>query len=272
MNNQTKVLFVDMDGTLLNDQKEITSKNRQAIQAALAAGHKIVISTGRATASATHLAERLSLMSKGCYAISYNGGCIYDLYQKKSIYRKTLAPENIRLLLDAAKNFGVYAHTYSETDILSEHDTPALHRYALSTQMNYRLVENSAALLPDGCEKVLAIDYDNHQILLDFQDSIQKLVAGKADTFFSCDSYLEIVPCGISKGNAVRFFCQHLGIPMENTISAGDAQNDITMLEATHIGAVMKNAADYMFANGNYITEHDNNHDGVAEIIEKFIL
>lgn len=272
MNRQTNVLFVDLDGTLLNDQKEITEGNRQAIESALAAGHKIVISTGRATSSAVKLAERLSLIAPGCYAITYNGGCIYDLNRRESIYRKTLSAQDIRFILDAADRFGIYAQTYSEKEIVTEHDTAALHKYTQFSQMDYLLAEDACALLPDGSEKILVIDYEDHQHLLDFQTFISPLIAGKADTFFSCDQYLEVVPPGVSKGNAIRLFCKDMGIPLENTVSAGDAQNDIAMLETTHIGAVMKNAADFMFAHGNYITEHDNNHDGIAEIINKFIL
>lgn len=272
MDKNTKILFVDLDGTLLNDQKEITAGNRRAIETALASGHKIVISTGRATSSAVCLAKRLSLTSEGCYAITYNGGCIYDLYHRKSIYRKTISKDHLRLILDAAREFGVYAHTYSENEIVTEHDTPALHRYARSTRMDYLVVNDACKFLPDGSEKIIVIDYHNHQHLVDFQRSVSELIKGKADTFFSCDEYLEVVPCGVSKGSAIRLFCEYLEIPVENTVSAGDAQNDIAMLKATHIGAVMKNAADFMFAYGNYITTHDNNHDGIAEVIDKFIL
>ena len=66
--------------------------------------------------------------------------------------------------------------------------------------------------------------------------------------------------------------CDYLGIPLANSVAAGDAQNDIPMLEAAHIGAVMANAFPEIAAHGNYVTTADNNHDGVAEIIRKFIL
>lgn len=91
-------------------------------------------------------------------------------------------------------------------------------------------------------------------------------------TAFSLDCYQEIVPEGISKGFAVRWFCDYLGIPIENSVAAGDAQNDVEMLKAAHVGAVMCNAFPGIAEYGNYVTEHDNNHDGVAEIIHKFIL
>ena len=67
-------------------------------------------------------------------------------------------------------------------------------------------------------------------------------------------------------------FDDYLGIPIENSVAAGDAQNDVEMLKAAHVGAVMCNAFPGIAEYGNYVTEHDNNHDGVAEVIHKFIL
>ena len=63
-----------------------------------------------------------------------------------------------------------------------------------------------------------------------------------------------------------------MGIPFENTLAAGDAENDISMLQAVATPCVMKNARPEMYPYGKYITERDNNHSGVAEIIEKFML
>ena len=105
-----------------------------------------------------------------------------------------------------------------------------------------------------------------------FQKEVISQYAGEVHSFFSNDCYQEIIPEGISKGFAVRWFCDYLGIPIENSVAAGDAQNDVEMLKAAHVGAVMCNAFPGIAEYGNYVTEHDNNHDGVAEIIHKFIL
>ena len=92
------------------------------------------------------------------------------------------------------------------------------------------------------------------------------------DVCFSCYEYLEFMPAGINKGNSIRWMSNYLNIPMENTIAVGDAENDLTMIKAAGIGAVMKNARDEIKAAGNYITEKDNNEGGVAEVIQKFML
>lgn len=95
---------------------------------------------------------------------------------------------------------------------------------------------------------------------------------GTVRGFFSTENFLEIVPDGVSKGVAVKWLCEYLDIPLENSVAAGDAPNDVEMLQAACVGAVMKNAYEGMDRYATYVTERDNNHDGVAEIIEKFIL
>ena len=86
----SKIFFTDLDGTLLNDKKEITPGNRAAISEALSAGHKIVIATGRPLASARIQAERLGLTGEGCYAITYNGGLIYDSFHRNVLLCTTV--------------------------------------------------------------------------------------------------------------------------------------------------------------------------------------
>lgn len=272
MNCDTKILFLDLDGTLLNDKKEITPGNMDAIHEALAAGHKIVIASGRATDSVARLAGKMGLTSDGCYAITFNGACIYDLYQREELMRRTLPIPYVRHILDAAEQFGIYAQTYASDAILSHSHTEELVYYYTTTHSNYRVVPDVCAALDREPEKVLVIDLKDHQKLCDFRDSLSGWAEGKADLFFSSTAYLEVAPCGVSKGAAIRSLCARLNIPMENTVSAGDAENDISMLQTTRISAVMKNADASMKSYGNYITEHDNNHDGIAEIIHKFIL
>lgn len=272
MNHSAKILFLDLDGTLLNDRKEITAGNREAIRRALAQGHKIVISSGRPTKSVVNLARKLDLTDMGCYAITFNGACIYDFHQEKDICRRTLPIPVVRRVLAEAGRRGIYAHTYDADGIVAEHPGPELDNYVATIQIPFRIVEHTCSVLVREPEKVIIIHPHDHQALLDFQQSLTAWGAGQLDSFFSHPTYLEVVAPGVSKGSAVQILCDRLNIPMENTISAGDAENDISMIRVTHIGAVMKNADPSMYQSGNYITENDNNHDAIAEIIEKFML
>ena len=267
-----KILFTDLDGTLLDSQKNISAKNQKAVQAALDAGHKIVVATGRPLVSAIAQSKALGLTYDGCYAIAYNGACIYDFQEQKIIYSKSFPRKFLRTVFDQAYKAHLHVQTYSDESILSEYETESLKRYASITKVPYQIVKDVTQALDSDPHKIIVIDYENHQTLEEFQVQIAPYIEGKLQSFFSDDCYLEFTALNLSKGIAIRHLCDYLQIPIENTVAVGDAQNDIPMLEAAAVGAVMANAGDDIKKHGNYITKADNDHSGVAEVIEKFIL
>ena len=268
----TRILLVDLDGTLLNDKKEITEKNRRAVDDALARGHKIVITTGRPTVSARRLSRELGLVKDGCFAIAYNGGEIYDLYREKSVYRRTIPLEYVKKVFEEAKKRGLHCQTYNDENILIEKETEEVKRYQKMTNV-------TAVVVPDVIEalkgrepvKLIVMDYEDHNKLVAFEEETKEWADGKLDRIFSCAAYLEHVAPGVSKGSAMSILCEKLGIPMCNTIAAGDAPNDVSMIEAAAVGVVMQNAPEDIKSCGDYVTEADNNHDGIAEVIERFM-
>ena len=272
MKTETKILFTDLDGTLLNDQKQISEGNLAAIRQALDLGHKVVISTGRALASAKKQAETLGLTMPGCYIIAFNGACIYDSYEQKVVFSQTIPMEYVCHLFEAAHSHGIHIQTYDDTQVVTETENEDLYEYCRNTSMDYKIVPSIREALTTDPYKVLAVDYQHHEPLIQFQKDISGWAQGKIDGYFSCDSLLEIIAPGISKGNAILRLCEQLQIPLEHTISAGDAYNDISMLQTTPVSVVMKNADSHMHTYATYITEHDNNHDGVAEAIYKFMI
>ena len=84
MNTDTKILFTDLDDTLLTSSKEISQTNLSAIDRLLEAGHKFVFNTGRPIQSALPLAIKYNFVKPGFYISSFNGGLIYDCYEKKT--------------------------------------------------------------------------------------------------------------------------------------------------------------------------------------------
>ncbi len=272
MKSTAKILFTDLDGTLLDSQKNISARNQEAIKAALNAGHKIVIATGRPLVSAIDQSKSLGLTDAGCYVIAYNGACIYDFQEQKIVYGKPFPKKYLRTVFDQAYQAHLHVQTYSNEGILSERETPQLKRYSEITRVSYQLVPDITEALKEDPYKIIVIDYENKQRLLDFQSQIAASIEGKLQSFFSDDCYLEFTALNLSKGIAISHLCDYLQIPAANTVAVGDAENDIPMLDMAAVGAVMANAADEIKKHGNYITKADNNHSGVAEVIEKFIL
>lgn len=101
----SKILFTDLDGTLLDDGKNISQENRQAISRALSQGHRIVVASGRPLVSARAQSEKLGLNTDGCYVISYNGACIYDFGRKQILFSKAVPLDRLREIFDAAYSY-----------------------------------------------------------------------------------------------------------------------------------------------------------------------
>lgn len=270
-----KMIFLDLDGTLLDDEKNFPQVNREAIDAALAAGHKAFICTGRPLSSVIKLLPVFGLDKPGCYAITYNGGLIYDAGEKKEIYKKTLPLEQVRYVFEKAAEYGdIHIQTYTNDGFICEADTKEGKDYERATKTDRKVVKSVIEEL-DGQEpcKMLAIAYGcNRKRIEGFREFMKEYCDGKMNVCFSSYEYLEFMPEGINKGNSIRWMSQYLNIPMENTIAVGDAENDITMIQTAALGVVMKNADEVMRQYGNYVTEKNNNEGGVAEVIYKFML
>lgn len=270
---EKKILFVDLDGTLLTDSKEITPENLDAIHRATSLGHAIVVTTGRPLGSTARQVEKLGLTTPGCYAITSNGALIYNSHAKETIFYQGVHRDCIREAFEEAYKFNIHPQTYSRTGVLCERDDPEIKYYSASTVLPYEVVEDVTAVLNYDPIKMLFIDLHDRSHLERFRQHMEPWAKkNHIDMFFSCDLYLEFLPEGINKGSGVRFISQYLNVPLENTLAAGDAENDISMLTAVHTPCVMKNARPEMYPYASYITERDNNHSGIAEIIEKFML
>ena len=173
---------------------------------------------------------------------------------------------------EKANEIGLHVQTYNTWKVLVEPrcDDAAVRRYCQLIGMEFDVIGDVRTDLREEPVKCLVINYEEKTDLLKMQEWIRTNLTGEVDCFFSCDQYLEVVPKGMSKGEAVKMLCQQLEIPIEDAVAAGDAANDLSMIEMAGIGVAMANGTDEVKAVANYITENDNNHDGIAEVVEKF--
>lgn len=266
------ILFTDLDGTLLTDSKELTKENQDAIREAIEAGHKVVISTGRPLAGATAQARALHLDGEGCYIICFNGGEIYDCAARKSLYRKCVPFDEVRYVFDLAHKRGLHIQTYDRNHVIGEENRKEIFDYSSVYGLPAKVVPDVISCLPEEPCKMLAIDEENHENLVRFQKELLPWAEGKLDLFFSHPMLLELVPTGVSKGAAIGILCDRLGIPISEAVAVGDAENDIPMIRAAGIGAVMCNGEAHTLSFADYVTTNDNNHSGVAEVIRRFLL
>lgn len=267
-----KILFTDLDGTLLKGDKTVSERNRKAIHRMLEAGNCVVIATGRNVESGCQIAEGLGLNVPGCYMIAFNGAVIYDFGAARSLEEHTVPMEYVKYLFSEAERYHLYVQTYSGKYMVTSCKGQELDYYASHTNTPIQQVEDVVEWLGIEPNKVLLIDLKDHDRLEEFQRDHLQWEQGRLTSFFSCPEYLEYCPLGVDKGSGVRYLCSYLGIPLENAYAAGDERNDIPMLQAAGTGIAMKNAHGDTKAAADYVTEHDNEHDAIAEIVERFCL
>lgn len=292
-----KILFSDLDGTLLTDDKRISDVDMAAIERMLAAGHKFLITTGRPLFSAKLLAQKYGFFKPGFFLVSFNGGLIYDCGTGESILTRNISVDDAKFIMDEAHRNGFHAHTYAGDFVISEYETQQLKDYCKIMQMDYLIVDDireyfrelseDSGVVPkapinvvvrpaDGAcvqapIKVNVITPLDHSSLLDFRTEMRKTTEGKLFDVFSKPEMLEFSGLKTNKGDAVRFMAEYYGVPLSETIACGDEENDCPMISAAGVGVAMANASEIAKSCANYITDRDNNHGGIAEVIEKFV-
>ena len=267
-----RILFTDLDGTLLTTDKQISPGNLSAINEMIEKGHRFVFSTGRPLSSVLKLADAYGFNKPGIFISCYNGGLIYDCGTKKELLRNPLKKEQARIILDTAHSLNVHAHTYSDTEVISERETEELKFYSSRIKVPYIIVPDSVKYLNCNPIKVIAISRDNLEILDVLRNKIQEIFNNTVYTVYSSSVILEFANPNANKGYGLIHLCQLLNIPVSDAIAAGDEENDLTMLQAAGIGVAMKNGKDLIKEAADYVTQKDNDSDGIAEVIYKFIL
>lgn len=267
-----KILFTDLDGTLLNSEKNISPEDLKAIEQLTASGHKFVISTGRPIQSAVKIAQKYGWSGEGYYISSYNGGLIYDCSNNEAIIKRPVPLPYVRYILDEAYKAGLHAHTYDDVNVVSEHATKELEEYTRTIMVPGIVVKSATEYLKEEPIKVIVISHESHSVLDKFRDHMAPWCEGKLATVFSSPILLEFENPLATKGFSVEFMCRHFNIPIEDSIAVGDEENDISMIKAAGLGIAMINGTENTKAAADHITENDNDHSGISEIIYKFIL
>ena len=267
------LFFSDIDDTLVNTDKSLCEENRLAIDEFLAKDNLLVISTGRALSGTCNLLRKIGLYGKKNLLISSsNGALVYDTFQEKELLRRPVPLDLVVEAFDLAREFGIFIQTYTDTGVVAETDSESLQKYLAVQQLPIEFCGNIRDAKISPPPKVLCLDYAHPEKVTEFRAYFQEKMQGRLDCFQSNPWLLEIVSPGVNKGSSLRFIAEQEGIPIDHTVSAGDAENDLQMILAAGIGCAMKNADEALKAQADYVTINDNNHGGVAEILRRFCL
>lgn len=266
-----KLLVLDVDGTLLNDEREISKRTLAALLKVQQMGVRIVLASGRPTYGLMPLAKTLELGNYGGFILSYNGCQIIKAQNGEILFERRINPEMLPYLEKKARKNGFAIFTYHDDTLITDSpDNEYIKNEALLN--NLKIIkedEFSTAIDFAPCKCMLVSDKE--KALIGLEQHWEKRLAGTLDAFRSEPYFLEVVPCGVNKANTLGALLEHLGVTREEVIAVGDGVCDVTMLQLAGMGVAMGHSQDSVKVCADYVTA-SNEEDGVALAVEKLIL
>ena len=261
-----RLLCVDLDGTLLTDEKKIRKQDVEALQKAADQGIKIALITGRMPAATEPVARELGIPC----IMACNAGT-YILEQEHCIYTEYLSIEAMKGIYETIRPFGIPLWIFRDRKWY----VTAKDRFV---EIEEGLIQYKAELvsIEEISKKWKREDTGPNKVLIGAEPEVVQTIYGilkhrhDADMACSSPNYLEIFPVGMNKGKALRVICEEKGIGREETVAFGDQELDIPMLEAAGTAIAMGNAIESLNQKADFVTR-TNNEAGIAHAIEHYL-
>ena len=287
-----KLIVTDLDGTLLNAYGEVSEYTKRVLKESMKQGIEVVLASGRTVDSIRTISEEIGASK---YLIAGNGSLAYDLQNNNVIYEKYIPKSKalsiVKICEDNSITYSVYTTKTIVADSLKYN---VLYYYKqnlkkeLQKQTNITIVPNIYDYVKDMeneevmkifiCDKnqsvfksiLRKIDEINYVEILDVSHVSKKIILHGSEEIPIHYYYTEITEKNVDKWYALEFLLNQLNISKEDVIAIGDNVNDKKMVEECGLGIAMKGSTPKLTEVSDYITEFDNNNDGVAHAIEKF--
>ncbi len=264
------LIALDLDDTLLRSDLSISRANLEALREAEEAGVELVLASGRNIHSMRGYADQIGLHKAGDFLICSNGAEVLAADTGKVIERLVLPPElcrEIALTVDAS---GFPWQVYVDGSVFCSEVNPwAVKDGQLTGQK----------VLPAGDRENLFLDGQIKFVIPGEPERIVALLgrlsshfAGRAEVLTSKPYFLEILPLGADKGEALARLATRLGIPMDRVMAIGDAMNDLGMIRAAGWGCAPANATDSIKMAARVVSSLTNEEDAVASLVRTIAL
>ena len=264
-----KFIALDIDGTLVNEKKQLTAKTYEAIHRAAEKGIVIAIASGRPLKGILPVAKVLDLDKIGGYILSFNGGRILEYPSMKVIRNITLKPEYIPEIYELSVSNKVNIMSYEGDIVISENvQDKYLILEAGLNGLETKQIDNFVKHIDFPINKCLMLGEGNY--LAEVEKVVHNKLSDRMDVYRSEPYFLEVLPKGIDKAKSLEELIQKLGIDRSELMTFGDGYNDKTMIEYAGIGVAMANARPEVRECADFVTL-SNEEDGVAFAIEKYI-
>jgi len=262
-----KLIALDLDDTLLNDNREITDKTVEALRLCAERGIYVVLCSGRAEDAILPFVRRLEIAGReaGRYLIAINGCSIFDLHKRQQVFCRKVDADVLLRTNEIAEAKGMRSEVYTPDTIYYREETKWTKLDVDLCGLKGQEVLDYENFLQQGFTKMLIPGQPEE--LLKLQTILRQEFKERAVIFTSKPYFLEFLPPGCGKGEAVSWLANELNIPMQKTMGFGDSMNDESLIRMTGHGVAMCNGLDAIKSIAPYVTTFDNNHDGIGHFL-----
>lgn len=272
-----RLIALDMDGTLLADDKHCPPENLVALEQAAAAGIYIVPASGRLFDS---LPEAIRTLPFVRYGITMNGADVYDAATRTHIRQAPMTHEVAEQVFDYLAALPVLYDCFLGGEAWIDRTFSAQWEAFVPDVPTRQILQQSRQPVDDFRSFVRQSDQPVQKIIALFRDLelrqrvIEELRSAFPNLTITSAMYnnIEINAADANKGEGLRALCAHLGIDLRESMAIGDGDNDVSMLRAAGVGVAMQNAAPAVKLAADAVTVRDNNAGGVAEAILRYAL
>jgi Cof subfamily protein (haloacid dehalogenase superfamily) len=264
-----KLLAMDLDGTLMNDDHEIPENNKRAIAAAVENGVSVCLCSGRSYMSLHRFEQQLSLDVEPNYGICFNGSIVYKTWNHETLLDTRIDNGTALFIAETLKKFGGDIIIYMKDRLFAEKETPAINAYTALSRVDATFVDSFGKITQDVSKVLIKSDPETLKHAAEY---MKPIVDGKCNQFLTEASLLEYTAPNATKGAALTFLAGYIGVDMDDVIAVGDHHNDVHMIKEAGVGVAVANAVGAAKEAADYITKADNNAGAIYEIVKKFLV
>ncbi len=264
---RARLLALDVDGTLLTDDLQITTATRASVQQVISQGVQVVLASARGPNALRSIMRELGIAG---FAICYTGALTCRLNPDPHVPAEVVTEQRMslssaRLVLSNAEELGISIGWFTGENWYIPRWDLALHHESMITGVT-PMLDPGLMHFKEAPHKLQAIVGDT--ALLPRLNALASVLPSDCVGQFSYETYLEIIHRGVDKATALLALGQQLGINPSEMVAIGDMENDIAMLRVDALGIAMGNAPTYVQAEADWVTD-TNNRDGVSAAIER---
>jgi Cof subfamily protein (haloacid dehalogenase superfamily) len=258
------MVAIDLDGTLLNNSKQVSGQTVDAISCLTSRGVKVIIATARPPRSVRQIYQQLKL---DCFQINYNGALIWDEPKQEAVFHRPIAGALVREMIAHAR--ALYADLLVSCEVMDRWYTDR-HDPQYTTETGRLFKPDVICPVDEFCQQpITKLMFLGHpELITALEPRINEIYGDRVTTIRADDDLIQVMDNRVSKAVAVVKIAEFYGIPMQEVMAVGDAPNDVGMLQVAGVAVAMDNAHERVKQVAHWVAPSNNDHGVHAALVK----